>query len=94
MVAAAAAAAAAVAGDGDDKVFGGKGSSWTDTIHLDDASGGDNIGIFGTDWTLVLSEGSATVNADSIDLSDDADGTIILQDGSRIEFEDIEQIEW
>lgn len=82
-------------GDGSDTINGGAGASWTDTIQLQDDMGGTDIGTYGTDWTLTLTEGTIdSVNADSIDLSDDADGTITLQDGSSIDFTDIERIDW
>ncbi|MHA1524604.1 MAG: cadherin domain-containing protein, partial [Alphaproteobacteria bacterium] len=82
-------------GDGSDTIDGGNGGSWTDTIQLQDANGGNDIGTFGTDWTLSLSDGSITSqDANSITLSEYADGTIVLQDGSQISFEDIDQITW
>jgi len=82
-------------GHGADNVQGGQGASWTDNIELHDATGGSNIGTYGTDWTLTLSEGSIdTQDANSITLTDDADGTITLQDGSTIDFFDIERIDF
>ncbi len=82
-------------GDGADVIIGGSGASWTDTIELQDAFGGGDLGTYGTDWTVTLSEGTIdSHNENSIDLSDDADGIITLQDGSTIDFTDIERIEW
>ena len=82
-------------GDGADIIYGGSGSSWTDTIELQDATGGSDIGTYGTDWTVTLTEGSIEeTNSDNIIFSDDADGTITLQDGSSIDFTDIERIDW
>jgi len=82
-------------GDGADTIDGGAGGGWTDVIQLSDAGGGSDLGVFGTDWTLTLSEGSInTQDADSITLTDDADGTITLQDGSTIDFTDIERIDF
>ncbi len=80
-------------GDGNDRAYGGRGA-WTDSVQLADAAGGNNIGTLGVDWTLTLTQGTATVNADSIDLSQDADGVITLQDGSELRFFDIEEIKW
>ncbi|GBF28145.1 leukotoxin [bacterium MnTg02] len=81
-------------GDGNDTALGG-GGVWTDTVLLQDASGGSNIGIFGVDWTLNLTEGSIqSQDANSITLSDEADGTITLQDGSVFDFTDFERIEF
>jgi Ca2+-binding RTX toxin-like protein len=82
-------------GDGIDTIHGGAGGGWTDTIRLEDASGGNDIGSYGADWTIDLSSGSVDgQGADYIDLSDDASGTITLQDGSQVSFEEIERIEW
>ncbi|MEP3475786.1 MAG: cadherin domain-containing protein, partial [Hyphomicrobiales bacterium] len=82
-------------GDGADIINGGAGSSWTDTIELQDAMGGSDLGTYGTDWTVTLTEGSIEeTNSDNILFSDDADGTINLQDGSSIDFTDIERIDW
>lgn len=82
-------------GDGADIIYGGSGSSWTDTIELQDATGGSDIGTYGTDWTVTLTEGTIEeTNSDNIIFSDDADGTITLQDGSSIDFTDIERIDW
>ncbi len=82
-------------GHGTDTAWGGQGASWTDTIELHDSSGGANLGTFGVDWTINLTEGSITSqDADSLTLSDDADGTITLQDGSSINFYDIERVEF
>ncbi len=69
---------------------GGAGSAWTDTIDL------DNPGDFETDWTIDLDPGSSIENetANSLDLSDDASGTINLSDGSEISFENIERFDW
>jgi hypothetical protein len=82
-------------GGGTDTAYGGAGGGWTDAITLEDAAGGSNLGTYGVDWTLTLDTGSIdSVNDDSIDLSDDAAGTITLQDGSQIQFFDIERVEF
>jgi len=77
-------------GDGNNTIDGGADSAWTDTIDL------DNPGDFGTDWTIDLDPGSTIENqtANSLDLSDDASGTINLSDGSEISFENIERFDW
>ncbi|MCG8356550.1 MAG: hypothetical protein MI920_13345 [Kiloniellales bacterium] len=78
----------------DDQVYGGTGASWTDSVHLDGAAGG-SPGTYGVDWTISLTSGSITdTQADHLDLSQDAAGTITLQDGSQVTFEGIERIEW
>ncbi len=82
-------------GDGADAVNGGVGGGWTDTIQLSDASGGSNLGTYGVDWTVTLSEG--TINgqdANGLDLSNDADGIITLSDGSTVNFFDVERIDF
>ena len=78
----------------EDAVFGGTGASWTDTIHVDGAGGG-SPGNYGSDWTVSLDAGTIDASgANYIDLSDDAAGTITLQDGSEVTFEGVERIEW
>ena len=82
-------------GHGTDSVDGGNGVSWTDSVHLADPSGGSNLGTYGVDWTVSLTEGSiSTQTANQITLTQDADGTITLQDGSHINFTDIEEIHY
>ena len=81
-------------GQGNDIVLGGQGG-WSDVIQLTDDAGGANIGEYGTDWTVSITQGSVDeVNADSLVLSDDAAGIITLNDGTEITFTDIERIEW
>ncbi len=82
-------------GHGTDTVYGGAGVSWTDSIELHDASGGGNLGTYGVDWTVTLTEGSIqTQDQDSLTLSDDADGTITLSDGATVNFYEIERIDF
>jgi len=86
-------------GQGNDTVSGGDGGGWTDTIELRDASGGDNIGDYGSDWTLALDSGSiesSDTNSSNgwLDLTDDAAGTITLQDGTEIDFTGVEHVQW
>ena len=81
-------------GAGNDTIDGGAGASWTDTIDLlQDGMDGTALGEYGTDWIVSVSEGTIdNVGTNQIDLSDDADGTINLADGSTIEFQDVERI--
>ncbi len=78
------------AGSGDDSVDGGAGGSWTDSIDL------GNPGVYGDDWTIELDDGSMIENqsANSLDLSEDASGTINLSDGSEIIFDNVERVDW
>ena len=47
------------------------------------------------DWTLPVDQGLIQSQyANSITLTDDADGTITLQDGSTVDFFDIERIDF
>jgi VCBS repeat-containing protein len=78
-------------GGGSDTVFGGTGAGWTDTLELQDGSGGTPAG----GWTYTITQGSVTeAGADYLVLSDDAAGTITLTDGSEVAFEGIERVEW
>ena len=79
-------------GDGSDYAHGGAGGTWTDTVQLE---GGESLGTFGTDWTITVTQGSVvSQDSNSMTLSDDADGVIILQDGSELKFQDIEAVHW
>jgi Ca2+-binding RTX toxin-like protein len=78
-------------GDGVNEVNGGTGNTWIDVIELEGISSPPG----GGDWTLQIEEGSVEVSAaDHLVLSDDSAGTITLSDGSAIDFEGIERIEW
>ena len=87
-------------GQGNDDVYGGNGGGgWTDIIELQDGGGGNNLGTYGSDWTLSLDSGSVEASDTSttdgwLDLTDEAAGTIILQDGTEIDFTGIEHIQW
>ncbi|MGI9487619.1 MAG: cadherin domain-containing protein, partial [Geminicoccaceae bacterium] len=86
-------------GQGNDTVDGGLGGAWTDIIELQDGAGGNNIGNYGSDWTIQLDSGSVeSMGADAekswLDLTDDASGSIIMQDGTEIDFTGIEQFQW
>jgi len=82
------------AGDGSDTVYGGSGESWLDAVELGGGSGG-GPGLYGQDWTLELDQGSVvSEDGNSITLSNDADGEIVLSDGSTLSFYDLEQIQW
>ena len=77
-------------GDGQNVVDGG-GGGWTDVISMNDLS----IGSEGTDWTLTLDTGEiVSQDADTVFLSEDASGAIEIQDGTRIEFSNIEQLQF
>ncbi|MBB98226.1 MAG: hypothetical protein CML67_01615, partial [Rhodobacteraceae bacterium] len=83
-------------GDGNDTVSGGAGSSWIDILELGDGSA-MQLGDYGTDWTVTITQGSILTDNSAngqLDLSQDAAGYIDLQDGSRIDFQEIEQIQW
>ncbi|MEM7621321.1 MAG: FG-GAP-like repeat-containing protein, partial [Pseudomonadota bacterium] len=80
-------------GHGTDSIDGGSGG--TDLIQLFDSSGGISLGTYGVNWTVSLSSGSITnTGSDKLTLSADADGAITLQDGSVINFTDIEEIQF
>ncbi|MTI06128.1 hypothetical protein E1180_11450 [Roseibium denhamense] len=71
--------------------------AWTDVIDLGGGPGITAAGEYGTDWTVTISEGSIeNYDADSktLELSDDAHGSIEFTDGTKIDFSDIEEIRW
>jgi Ca2+-binding RTX toxin-like protein len=66
-------------GDGNDIVRGGTGGGWTDTIQLMNS---DESSVT-SGWTVTLMTGSEVSDAgDTMTLSDDAAGTITLDDVS------------
>ena len=74
---------------GNDVVFGG-GGGWTDAIQLDGLSTAD----LGQDWTITLDSGSIdSVDGNNVFFSGNASGFIDFQDGGRIDFHDIAQIQ-
>ena len=78
-------------GGGNDTIYGGAGAGWSDILTLQDASGGAPT----AGWTYAITDGSVlSSGADFLQLSDDADGTVTMADGSQINFNDIERIEW
>ena len=78
-------------GDGADVISGGLGGGWTDILQLDGGNG--DFGDPGVDWTVTLSQGAITAqDADSISLSDDAEGAIIFSDGTTVSFDGIDEI--
>ena len=87
------------AGDGSDTINGGAGIGWTDAIELQGMDGAVSIAgntVTGQGWTMELDAGSSIdgQNGESLDLSDDASGTITFDDGSTMDFSNIEQINW
>jgi len=75
-------------GDGQDTFDGGAG--WTDAVELQGA-----VGTYGVDWTVALDSGTIdATTANQLDLSADASGTITLSDGSELEFDNLDQINW
>lgn len=80
------------AGDGNDRFEGGTG--WADKIQLTGVEAGPGEG----SWTLqVNGNNNAIVDEDARTItfeSNDADGTITLEDGSTLIFKDINEIKW
>jgi len=76
-------------GDGNDVFDGGAG--WTDVLHLDGVSGGPTDG----SWTLHVDGDVGYTQTDSgLEFEGEASGTVRLDDGSEVEFENVERIEW
>ncbi len=78
--------------DGNNNVDGGGGQGWIDTVELTGVDGGPGAG---GDWTLET-DADYTLNDDNtIDFTDgDASGTITLEDGTTLDFDNIENITW
>ena len=78
-------------GDGNDIIDGGVGGGWTDDINLLNS---DNSAV-DSGWVLDLTTGSETSDDGSTKtLSSDAAGTITLEDGTEIAFQNIETISY
>ena len=76
-------------GDGNDIIDGGAAGGWTDSITLQNA----DASAVGSGWTLSLTSGSEVSDVGSVKtLSSDAAGTITLEDGTQIAFQNIESI--
>ncbi|ABG30296.1 type I secretion protein [Roseobacter denitrificans] len=86
------------ASEGSDTVVGGA-SGWTQTIELQDTTGGANVAgntVTGNGWTMVLETGSSVEgqSADALALSEDAAGVITFDAGGIVEFTEIDKITW
>ncbi|WP_157738947.1 cadherin domain-containing protein [Labrenzia sp. VG12] len=84
-------------GDGNDTIAGGAGGNWIDIVDLANAADGTALGEYGTDWSITMTEGSIEqVDAlgGEITLSQDAGGYIELADGGRVDFSDLEGIQY
>ena len=78
-------------GDGNDTIDGGAGGGWTDSITLQNA---DSSAV-GSGWTVSLTSGSVqSDNGSAKTFTDDAAGTITLEDGTEIGFQNIESINY
>ncbi|MGS4886538.1 cadherin domain-containing protein [Roseibium sp. MB-4] len=84
-------------GDGNDSIYGGAGENWIDIIDLGDGTNGTQIGEYGTDWSVTVTDGSIE-NVDplngEVSLSQDSGGHIDLADGGRVDFAEIEGIQY
>ncbi|WP_353621251.1 cadherin domain-containing protein [Labrenzia sp. R4_1] len=84
-------------GDGNDSIYGGAGENWIDIIDLGDGTNGTQIGEYGTDWSVTVTDGNIE-NVDplngEVSLSQDSGGHIDLADGGRVDFAEIEGIQY
>jgi len=72
-------------------IFRGGGGNWTDAIDIQGANGADP----GSGWTFVLTDGSVISQADGVaTLSNEASGTISLNDGTTLTFDGVEELNW
>ncbi|MEO5326812.1 MAG: hypothetical protein H7829_01045 [Magnetococcus sp. THC-1_WYH] len=82
---------------GHDVIHGGGGAGWVDAIHLEDVNGGpvsainpDGNWTLDTAFTYSIDETSQQIRFDDANAS----GTITLEDGTLIEFDNMEMIGW
>ncbi|MBF0381874.1 MAG: hypothetical protein HQL69_12700 [Magnetococcales bacterium] len=79
--------------DGLNVADGGAGDGWLDTVQLTGVEGDPGLG---GDWTLET-DAEFTIDSDNntLDFTDgDASGTITMEDGSVLEFDNMENISW
>jgi len=84
-------------GDGSDEVYGGAGGNWIDIVDLSSNPNGGDLGDYGSDWSITMTEGSieqVDPLSGEISLSPDAGGYIELADGGRVDFSDLEAIQY
>ncbi|GER03292.1 hypothetical protein JCM17846_09740 [Iodidimonas nitroreducens] len=76
---------------GRDRIDGGDGA-WTDVIDISAAVGN------GQDWTIAIENGASfegsNLSGNLLDLGENVSGTISFEDGSKIDFTDIEHVVW
>ncbi|WP_300299513.1 hypothetical protein, partial [Ferrovibrio sp.] len=80
------------AGAGDDSFVGGDGA-WTDSIHIENVTGGPGFG----GWTVTLADGTPITDAadhGEIVFDTAVDGIVAMSDGSEMTFESIERLSW
>ncbi|MGI9434336.1 MAG: hypothetical protein ACR2Q4_05840 [Geminicoccaceae bacterium] len=82
---------------GEDQISGGTGGGWTDTIELGDGNGA--IGEYNVDWTVSIEQGEIKSSGGDgengwLELTEDASGSIIMQDGTEVSFDGIEYVQW
>jgi VCBS repeat-containing protein len=79
------------ANSGNDRIEGGDGA-WTDVIDISAAVGN------GQDWTIAIENGASfegsNLSGNLLDLGENVSGTISFEDGSKIDFTDIEHVVW
>ncbi|MGB0682094.1 MAG: beta strand repeat-containing protein [Magnetovibrionaceae bacterium] len=79
-------------GQGSNTFHGGDGGGWLDSVKLQN---GDGSGADPESWTMELNSGSIEEQADGyLALSQDSSGTITFDDGSTLNFDGVERIEW
>ena len=72
-------------------IFCGGTGNWTDVIDIQGANGADP----GSGWTFVLTDGSVISQGDGVaTLSNEASGTISLNDGTTLTFDGVEELNW
>lgn len=86
-------------GEGSDSINGGRGGSWVDSVQLNGMDAGPSDSLSGEgSWVLEVNKGGTyTIDGDNNTLvfdKADASGTITLNDGSEINFSNLEQINW
>jgi len=78
--------------DGSDYFSGGEGGGWTDVIDLSGVVANDP----GNPWTIEIdgTQVEYDIAASALELNPDTAGVVILGDGSELNFEGVDRIEW
>ena len=80
--------------DGNDVVHGGTGGGWTDVLQIDVAP--SDTGDVDNPWSIEVNGENVEFSMEDggLDLGTDVSGVISFADGTEVQFDGMEQIQW